>query len=198
MLPLFRRWPLWAYAPMAFVVLFVLWYGLSSLQHPHRNPDDQLVSALFYAVPMSVFVTVSVAVRRRRAGGTEQLLEMQRSLKTGSVPDDADPRHWTPQFERWDRQFRRDRWLNPVVFGAFAVLAVTMVVTGQVALGILFAAVFVGIGAWSTWQVHDRLPKIRRVLGTLQQRGSSWTYPADAPTGGTAPAQPQTGAPSPH
>jgi hypothetical protein len=202
----FQKMPLWGTGVTVFVVAFAARMGFA-LAFPARHQDltEQAISALVYAVFLAVILTVGLARRRRRAGGTAALAAMQRALKTGDTPQDADPRTWTPQFTQWERQLRRARWFGPVFFGVLATLGVFLAFAGDGlgTLSPLLAALFVAVGVWSVVQAHHRLPRVRRVLDTLRQRGQQWTV-GDAPATatdaatGVDPAAPAAGARSPH
>ncbi|WIB67237.1 hypothetical protein DEI93_14965 [Curtobacterium sp. MCBD17_035] len=199
MLERFRNLPIWALAVVMFVVLVVVRGGIDLVDPPrHTDWPAQLIGDAVYAVLLTALLSVRVSIARRRAGGTSALSAMRRSLNTGQVPDDADPSTWTPMLERWERQQRRSAWLAPVLCAVLALVSVWLLTQFADPIGIALVVLWVALGIWSVVQTRRVLPRIRRMLDTLRARGSAWTYPADAPTGGTAPAQPQAGAPSPH
>lgn len=195
----FRRLPLPALLPIVFVVVGGLYFALGLLTDPrHLNVGARLLGALFYAVGMTVVLGITLARRRRKAGGAGAVTAMQRTTRTGVVPADVDTVRWTSELERYRVRYRRNRWAVPILVGLFIVLTICLALTiGPVWW--LFLVLFVGLGAYSLWETRRALRNLDRALDELQRRpmslgpsgasptvpgvtpGASWTLP-DATT----------------
>lgn len=192
----FNRLPLPVLLPIMFVLVGSVYFGVGFLGDPSRvNVGARLVGALFYAATMTVVFGIVIGVRRRRAGGADAVTDMQKTMRTGVVPDDVDTGRWTAELERYRRQWRRNRWLAPVVFGLFSALSVVMAVSvGPVWL--LFLVFFLGFLGFTLWQTRRGLRNTERALTELARRrpsagapaaatpGATWTLPADPGTTG--------------
>ncbi|XNN87313.1 hypothetical protein ACL00T_13230 [Curtobacterium flaccumfaciens] len=120
--------------PVLLPVLFLFAGGLWFLIGMFVSPRDmsllgRAIGAVFYAGAMTAFFGVWISRARRRAGGTTQLTDVQRGLKRGEVPEDADPATWTATVDEHHRQLRRSLWFGPVVFGVMIVLALWLALT---------------------------------------------------------------------
>lgn len=194
----FNRLPLPVLLPIMFVLVGSVYFGVGFLGDPSRvNVGARLVGALFYAVTMTVVFGIVIGVRRRRAGGADAVTDMQKTMRTGVVPDDVDTGRWTAELERYRRQWRRNRWLAPVVFGLFSALSVVMAVS-VVPVWLLFLVFFLGFLGFTLWQTRRGLRNTERALTELARRrpwagapaaatpGATWTLPADPGTTGNA------------
>lgn len=192
----FNRLPLPVLLPIMFVLVGSVYFGVGFLGDPSRvNVGARLVGALFYAVTMTVVFGIVIGVRRRRAGGADAVTDMQKTMRTGVVPDDVDTGRWTAELERYRRQWRRNRWLAPVVFGLFSALSVVMAVS-VVPVWLLFLVFFLGFLGFTLWQTRRGLRNTERALTELARRrpsagapaaatpGATWTLPADPGTTG--------------
>jgi hypothetical protein len=182
MLDRFRSLPLWALLPIVFVLVAVIDIGFSAMTpDDHQRFAAHLVSGLIYAAVMTAFVGIMISVRRRRAGGAANLTEMQHALRSGELPQDADARTWLPEFERWERQFRRNRWTAPIVFGLATLLAVWLATQNGPAW-LLFGVLFVGVTVWSVLSSNRYLGRLHRMIAELRQRPAAQGFvPDDAP-----------------
>ena len=157
----------------------------------HVDPSvNDYVSRLIEATRSVTEVRLGVSVR-----GALALVRAAKTLAAASgrhyvVPDDVNTGRWTSELERYRRQWRRNRWLAPVVFGLFSVLSVVMAVSvGPVWL--LFLVFFLGFLGFTLWQTRRGLRNTERALAELGRRrpspgtpaaatpGATWTLPSD-------------------
>jgi len=197
-----RRLPLPALLPIMFVVVGGAYFAIGFVTgHAGESIADRLVSALIYAAVLTIGFGVLIAVRRRKAGGADELSRMQRAFKAGTVPPAVDPAVWIPMFEKWRRQYRRNRWFGPVVFGLFTALGVWLAVTER-PVWWLYVALFLGLVVWSVLATPRALRKIDAMLEDLRRRPIT-SAPADSapgtpqPTAGAAWTLPGDEAPRP-
>ncbi|MGU3409691.1 hypothetical protein ACLBWP_06250 [Microbacterium sp. M1A1_1b] len=177
----FRRLPLPVLLPVMFLVAGGAYFVIGLATTGGREGFvGRLVSAVFYAAGLTAVLGVLIARLRRRAGGAAELSRIQRSVKTGSVPPDADPTNWVPSLERLQRQSRRNRWLGPLVFGSATVLAVWLAVTSG-PVWWLFVVAFVGFFAWTTFETRRALRTLPVMLAELRGRPLSPTAPNAVP-----------------
>ncbi|KTR03629.1 hypothetical protein [Curtobacterium luteum] len=180
-----NRLPLPVLLPIMFVVVGGVYFGIGFLTDPTRvNVGARLVGALFSAVTMTVVFGIVIGVRRRRAGGADAVTDMQKTMRTGVVPDDVDTGRWTSELERYQRQWLRNRWLAPVVFGLFSVLSVVMAVSAG-PVWLLFLVFFLGFLVFTMWQTRRGLRNTERALAELGRRRPSAGAPAAATPGAT-------------
>ncbi|MEK6342740.1 MAG: DUF6703 family protein [Curtobacterium sp.] len=190
-----NRLPLPVLLPIMFVVVGGAYFGTGFLSDPSRiNVGARLVGALFSAVTTTVVFGIIIGVRRRRAGGADAVTDMQKTMRTGVVPDDVDTGRWTSELERYRKQWLRNRWLAPVVFGLFSVLSIVMAVSVN-PVWLLFVVVFLGFLAFSTWQTRRGLRNTERALAELGRRRPSAGAPAAATPGATWSLPTDPGAP---
>ncbi len=125
----FRMLPLWVLAPIYFVVLGGVYFASGQVATPDRPYAVGLIGAVIFGAAMSAGFMVFVARARREAGGAVELERIGKSLKTGQVPQDIDVLAWRVVVERQNKLLRRALWLNPVVFGLLAPLALWLTFT---------------------------------------------------------------------
>lgn len=200
-----RRLPLPALLPIVFVVVGGLYFALGLLTDPrHLNVVVRLIGALVYAIGITVFFGITIARRRRKAGGADEVAAMLRTTRTGTVPDGVDTVRWTAELERYRVRYRRNRWSLPILVGLFVALTVWLALTLD-PVWWLFLAVFVGLFGYALWETRRALRNLDRALDELRRRpmslgpsgagptvpgttpGASWTLPdapADDPSGG--------------
>lgn len=115
--------------PVLLLVLFLstggLWFVIGLFVFPREMPPLwRAIGTVFYAGAMTAFFGVWISRARRRAGGATQLADVQRGLKRGEVPEDADLGRWSATVDDQHRQLRRSLWSGPVIFGVMIVLAI--------------------------------------------------------------------------
>lgn len=148
---------------------FVGTYSIALLDGSSRlNLTDALIR-VFAAAIFGGLMTGFVAWQRRRSGGVGTLLEINRALKAGSVPEDAEPSIWLPALQLRRRQNERARWLNPVVFGLFTLLGVWLITQKPTdIIPWVICAFFIAMGIFSVLQVPRTVTKIDTLLAQLQ------------------------------
>ncbi|MDT0232119.1 hypothetical protein [Curtobacterium sp. BRB10] len=162
--------------PVLLPVLFLFGGGLWFLIGMFVSPRDmsllgRAIGAVFYAGAMTAFFGVWISRARRRAGGTTQLTDVQRGLKRGEVPEDADPATWSATVDEHHRQLRRNLWFGPVVFGVMIVLALWLALTSTPWwwFGVAF---FVGFLLFSVITTPRALAKAEVVREELRRRAT--------------------------
>ena len=180
-----RRLPLPALLPIMFVVVGGLYFliGLAG-DSSHENVLARLIGALFYATGMTVVFGILIAVRRRKAGGAEAVTAMQRTIRTGAVPADADTATWIPELERYRIRYRRNRWAVPVMFVVFAAVCVSLALSVS-PVWWLFLVLFAGLCVYSVWETRRALRNLDASLEELRRR------PITSAPAGSAPGTPQ-------
>jgi Zn-dependent membrane protease YugP len=96
---------------------------------------------------------------------------VQRGLKRGEVPEDADLATWSATVDEHRRQLRRSLWFGPVVFGAMVVLAIWLALTSTpwCWFGVAF---FVGFLLFSVITTPRALAKAEVVREELRRRAN--------------------------
>ncbi|WP_144715266.1 hypothetical protein [Curtobacterium pusillum] len=189
-----RRLPLPALLPIVFVVVGALYFLLGLFSNPSgMHVVARLIGALFYAVAMTAFFGIAIAIRRRRAGGADAVNAMRHTIRTGELPADADTAAWTSELERYRVRYRRNRWSVPVMFVLFAALSVYLAASVS-PFWWLFLLFFVGSCAYAMWDTRRALRNLDTAIAELQRRpvgtgaatgaavpaptvGASWTLP---------------------
>lgn len=170
----FRRLPLPALLPIVFVLVGGLYFVIGFASNPDGGElAARAIASLFYAVLMTIFFGFLIAYRRRRAGGTEAAAAIQRAVRNGELPDDADHVVWTRELESTRKRYRNNRVIVPimvVVFAAFSVWAALTVSPFWWAVLVLF----MGMCAYSAWETRRALRNIDHLLTTLR---GTWTVP---------------------
>jgi hypothetical protein len=198
-----RRLPLPALLPILFVVVGGLYFLFGLAGNPSReHVVARLIGALFYATGMTVVFGILIAVRRRKAGGADAVTAMQRTIRTGAVPADADTTTWIPELERYRVRYRRNRWAVPIMFVVFAALCVTLALSAS-PVWWLFLVLFAALCAYSVWETRRALRNLDASLDELRRRpitsapaGSALGTPQ--PTAGAVWTLPSDGAPRPN
>jgi hypothetical protein len=153
--------------PVLFVVqatLFtVLTYLLGVLvERDHQSLMGQAIGGLLFGALMTAWV----ARQRRRAGGATGVSELAEAVRSGELPDDAEPDDWRPRLLRLRRTYRWLRFVSPFQFGLFAALGAWLAIE-QTPTYWLFVAAFVGFGVFGTVASVRGLGRIERLLGRL-------------------------------
>jgi hypothetical protein len=197
-----RRLPLPALLPILFVVVGGLYFLIGLLTSPEEPMPGRLVGTLVYAIIFSVGFGILIAVRRRKAGGADAVTAMQRTIRTGEVPADADTTSWIPELERYRVRYRRNRWAVPIMFVVFAALCVTLALSAS-PVWWLFLVLFAALCAYSVWETRRALRNLDASLDELRRRpitsapaGSALGTPQ--PTAGAVWTLPSDGAPRPN
>lgn len=162
--------------PVVLLVLFLftggMWFVIGLVVFPREMPPLwRAIGTVFYAGAMTAVFGVWISRARRRAGGATQLTGVQRGLKRGEVPDDADLGRWSATVEEHHRQLRRSLWFGPVVFGVMIVLALVLALTSTPWwwFGVAF---FVGFLLFSVITTPRALAKAEVVREELRRRAN--------------------------
>ncbi|MGY2898024.1 hypothetical protein ACVKXF_000636 [Curtobacterium sp. PvP017] len=170
----FRRLPLPALLPMLFVVLWSVWFATGLLTGSDDfAPFERAIGAIAYATIATAGFGIAIAIRRRRAGGTETAVGIQRAVRTGVLPESADPVVWARELDSTRWRYRNNRVVVPiagVLFAAFSVWAALVISPWWWLLLVLFT----GMCAYSVWETRRALRNIDHLLTTLR---GSWTVP---------------------
>jgi hypothetical protein len=166
----FRSLPLPALVVVLFVVTGALWFGIGVIVMPDDQPVlVRLIGTIFYAGAMTAVFGLMIVRARRLAGGVTDLAEMRAALKAGSIPPAVDPGRWVPTFEKWERQYRLNRWFGPVTFIAFTALTAWLALS-EGPVWWPFAVFFVAAMIWSTVDSWRGFAKVTAMLGELRRR----------------------------
>ena len=170
MMARFRSLPLPALLVVLFVVTGALWFGIGVVVMPGDQPVVvRLIETVFYAGMMTAVFGFMITRARRLAGGVTDLAEMRAALKAGSVPPDVDPGTWIPTFEKWERQYRLNRWFGPVTFIGFTALTAWLALS-EGPVWWFFAVFFVAAMIWSTVDSWRGFAKVAAMLAELRTR----------------------------
>ncbi|BDZ49591.1 hypothetical protein GCM10025867_18320 [Frondihabitans sucicola] len=133
-----------------------------------------LVSALIRVVGAGIFggiMTALVARQRRRDGGRRTSVQITTALKTGAVPEDAEPSIWLPALEARRKQNERAHWVNPIVFGLFTLLGIWLITqdpTGFIPW--IVTAFFIAVAILSLVQARRAVTKIEALIVQMHGR----------------------------
>ena len=158
--------------PVLFLFAGGLWFGIGLLVSPRdMSLLGRAIATVFYAGAMTAFFGVWISQARRRAGGATELTDVQRGLKRGEVPEDADLARWSATVDEHHRQLRRSLWFGPVVFGVMVVLAIWLALTSAPWwwFGVAF---FVGFLLFSVITTPRALAKAEVVRDELRRRAN--------------------------
>lgn len=140
--------------PVFFALVFVVWTGIQLLVRAGDGGGVSGPTVVIYVVGgfvLAAVLTGLMAWRRSRSGGARSFADMNAAVRTGHLPENAEPSVWEPELARRERSFLIGRWLNPVVFGLFAVLAIVLLVTGGgVLISLVCLVLFIAIGVASS------------------------------------------------
>jgi uncharacterized membrane protein YfcA len=120
---------------------------------------------------------VGMRVQRRRLGGGERMRQYDRAVRTGRLPDDADPAVWRPLLERELRVQQRAMRVSTggvVLLCAVAWVLVAVLYDVGPVWWLVAAVVLVLVAAWLRWLGRRQAARIRRLLDRT---------PDTAPTG---------------
>jgi hypothetical protein len=159
--------------PVFFALVFVVWTGIQLLFHlgDHSGRfEPQLIGDIVGGLIFAAILTAMFAWRRRRAGGATELAAMNRAVRTGELPEEAEPGPWDAELARRERLFTRQRWLSPLIFGLFAVVAIALLVTGGAGIGvsIVLLAAFLFLTVYSAFTSVRFLARVRSLRAQLR------------------------------
>jgi hypothetical protein len=160
-----RKWmnrqPVFVVGIVSGILFGVLTYIGNAVMGLQRTGWRSAGVAVIGALVFGVLFALVIARQRRAAGGTSMAQAVNDAIKTGQAPADASAREWGPLLERRRRQARMLRWLGPLVFGLFSVLAVYLLITDRtrLVLDVVFLVVFLGV---AIWYPHQRAAPARR------------------------------------
>lgn len=175
-----NRWSNWRDGlPLGvfFPVIFVIWTGVRLAVA--AGGGDRITTALvaFEVIGGLIFagiLTALLAWRRRRSGGKSEYTAMNTAVRTGQLPEDAEPSLWAPELERRRRSFSRARVANPIVFGFVALLGVVLLISGTtVILSAILIVFFVGFAIYNTIVCVRSLARVESLQRQLDPRGSA-------------------------
>jgi hypothetical protein len=175
MLRFTERWPLWALAPVLFVVLTGVFFGLQYVLpgQGHRSVVGLFIGSLFYGAVMTLFFSFRIAAVRRRMRGAENAGQIRRAIRSGTLPSDADPTIWLPELERTRGQYRRARWSGPVLFGVMIALTIWLAITVS-PVWLVMCAAFIALIAWLSIETVRGLHHIEGMIAELERRTRTW------------------------
>jgi uncharacterized membrane protein len=144
-----------------------------------------VIGAACAGVVFGVLMSITIYVQRRRSGDAATARAVAMAVKTGRLPDAAEQHVWGPLLERQRRQARRLRWLGPVEFGLFAMLAVYLMLRGSIPLPLAAAefAFFLALAIAFPIANTRRLRRIEALERQLDAMDAHATDRAEAPPG---------------
>ena len=170
--PRSRRWRRLALAVLAVAALYVLAQLLLAAAFDGPVTWTRGMGAFIGGLTGSLTVTW---LQRRRLGGREQEEQYARALRSGRLPEDADPAVWRPLLERELRSRRRALVSVVPVTGVFAGAA-GLLLAGPFdagALGLVLAAVGgVLVVAAMSGVVRAQVPRVERLLDQVSDPGT--------------------------
>lgn len=126
-----------------------------------------VVAGLFFGALM----TAAISVLWRRQGGLSTARILQKSLKTGVLPDEINTSEWEGLLRRQERDALRGRWLYPVFFGVATGLYLLAASSGAFPdLGLLpwfGVLLFAGVGIYAPFETRRSLARIRRLQSVI-------------------------------
>ncbi|MBM7025711.1 hypothetical protein [Clavibacter zhangzhiyongii] len=187
----FQRAPLGIVFPVLFVIVVAVRLLLEAVMLEDGLTLGRTIANVIGSLLIAGVLTFVVGRQRRRSGGADTMADVTTSLKTRTLPRDADPATWIPALEWRRRQFRRSLWLMPVLVVVLIAMGVAAVVLvpGSPA-GWIIVGVFLVLGVVSVEQARRTIPRIDDLLrqlrerdgarGTVDPAGSAPTRPAGA------------------
>ncbi|CAN5330387.1 hypothetical protein BH09ACT1_BH09ACT1_20280 [soil metagenome] len=163
--------PLGVYFVVATIIYGGGEYLQAGLSDSHDFSTRSLLVSLISGLVFGGLMTLIVSRIRRRNGGRNNVIAINRSLKTGEVPAGVDTAQWISVLAYQRRQATWTRWASPVVFGLFTLLGVYLVVTDDKLLDWFFVVVFVAIGVYSTVFTARLIPRIDALEAKLRSPG---------------------------
>lgn len=156
-------------------VLVLLWtggaYGINVALHPNHTGWAWLAGALTGGVLFGGIMAPFFHSQQRKFGGQDTSRDLAKVIKTGEVPDIAQPELWLPLMGRVQRSDRLMAWIVPVECDLFTALSVYLIATESGAwLRRVAAAVFVGLGIYMPLWTLRRKPKIMALITELETR----------------------------
>ncbi|MFT2693259.1 hypothetical protein [Clavibacter zhangzhiyongii] len=184
----FQRAPLGIVFPVLFVIVVVVRLLLEAVMLEDGLTLGRTIANVIGSLLIAGVLTFVVGRQRRRSGGADTMADVTTSLKTRTLPRDADPATWIPALEWRRRQFRRSLWLMPVLVVVLIAMGVAAVVLvpGSPA-GWIIVGVFLVLGVVSVEQARRTIPRIDDLLRQLRERDGA-RRPVDP--AGSAPTRP--------
>jgi hypothetical protein len=155
-----------------FAFVFLVWVGLQVAFRAGDHGGVRTADLIGYLVGGLIFAGLMsglLAYRRRRTGGSASYAAINEAVRTGTLPEDAEPGIWSPELDRRGRALVRARVANPIIFGLFAALSVSLLFTDQAGIVFLLTAVFfVAFGTYNFFlcrRMLTRVQSLQRQLG---------------------------------
>jgi hypothetical protein len=185
----FQRAPLGIVFPVLFVIVVVVRLLLEALMLEDGLTLGRTIANVIGSLLIAGVLTFVVGRQRRRSGGADTMADVTTSLKTRTLPRDADPAAWIPALEWRRRQFRRSLWLMPVLVVVLIAMGVAAVVLvpGSPA-GWIIVGVFLVLGVVSVEQARRTIPRIDDLLRQLHERDGARRPVDPASSAPTRPA----------
>ncbi|MEV8213265.1 hypothetical protein [Leifsonia sp. NPDC077715] len=139
-----------------------------------------VVGGLLFGAVMALFV----ARQRRQSDGTSMAQTVTNAVKKGELPHGASADEWMPLLERRRRQARLLRWLGPLEFGLFSLLAVYLIVTDGSRV-IFWDAALVLFLALAIWYPINSRRQLRSIEQLQRQLADDPRSAGSAPVGGS-------------
>lgn len=134
-----------------------------------------VVAAVIGGVLFGAVMALLVARQRRKSGGTSMAQTVTNAVKKGEIPQGASAGEWKPLLERRRRQARLLRWLGPLEFGLFSLLALYLIVSDSTRVVFWVAALvfFLSLAVWYPINSRRQLRSIERLERQLDLNPSS-------------------------
>ncbi|MFT2691399.1 hypothetical protein [Clavibacter zhangzhiyongii] len=167
----FQRAPLGIVFPVLFVIVVVVRLLLEAVMLEDGLTLGRTIANVVGSLLIAGVLTFVVGRQRRGSGGADTMADVTTSLRTRTLPRDADPATWIPALEWRRRQFRRSLWLMPVLVVVLIAMGVAAVVLvpGSPA-GWIIVGVFLVLGVVSVEQARRTIPRIDDLLRQLHER----------------------------
>jgi hypothetical protein len=148
---------------------FLVTYGIALLDGSSKLNFVSALIRLGGALVVGGFMTAIIARQRRRDGGRNISIEINKAVKTDAVPEDANPSIWVPALQRRRTQNERAHWINPIGFGLFTLLGIWLITQDPTAvIPWVITVFFIGIGVFSVIQARNLVAKIDALLQQLE------------------------------
>jgi amino acid transporter len=161
---------------LVFLTIAVVWIAIRLVFAALNSNGLTLESVLFEVIGGLVFAGVFTGIigyRRRRSGGAAAWASLNQGMRSGALPEDADPAVWIPELERRRRAVLRGRVVSPIFFGLFAVAAlVFLLVASQTVSAVVFFVFFAAVAVGQVWVSRRALRRIDSLKAQIDGLGN--------------------------
>lgn len=146
-----------------------------------------VVAAVIGGVLFGVIMALIVARQRRRSGGSSMAQIVKNAVKQGQLPQGASAGEWKPLLERRRWQAKLLRWVGPLEFGLFLLLAVYLIVAdnSRVVFWVVTIMFFLALAVWYPINSSRQLRRIEQLQQQLDRHPSP---DGPVPAGGNSSA----------